>query len=140
MGGKTYGAEASPDIRRFWEHMLQRHPKERGDGRPTAEATRWHELDEFDLKISLTLGAHMVRAFIRGEAEANPEPIRKKLEPFRSELEAKLHVPMRSEERGRFFIDRLDIDLGDENNWDAASDWLFERSDLRSRLREHLGG
>ena len=130
---------ANVDVRLFWQHMLARHPKERGDGRATAEATRWHVLDEFDLIVSLTLGTHMVRVFIRGEADGNEEVIQKKLEPYETELTTTLGVPMKSDEYGRFFINRLDVDLSDETKWDEATDWLFERAEAyESALNEFL--
>ena len=128
------------DLKAFWTHMLKRHPKERGDGRPTAEGTRWHVLDEFDLRISLTAGSTGVRIFIRGDADAKASWIAKKLVGRQSDLEAALGVPMPSDEHGRFFIDRLDIDLNDAANWNAAADWLFARAEAyEAALNENLG-
>ena len=127
------------DIKRFWENMLRRHPEERRDGRATQEGTRWHELDDFDLKISLTVGSTGVRVFIRGEASANADLIRKRLAAKQAELEAELCVPMASPEHGRFFIDSLAIDLLVEANWNEAADWLFERGQTyEAALNEHL--
>ena len=128
-----------PDVKRFWQHMLKRHPQEGRDGRATAEGTRWHRLDDYGLNISLTMGSHKVRVFIRGDEDAKAAMIQKKLEPAQRQLEDRLNVSMRSEEYGRFFIDELTIDLRDERNWDAAVDWLWARGQTyEAALDEHL--
>jgi hypothetical protein len=128
-----------PQILRFWTNMLKRHRKERLDGPANQEGTRWHKLEDYGLNISLTVGSTGVRAFVRGEASVNPKSVEKKLAPFQAELEGRLGVPLHSDEPGRFFIDRLAIDLNDEANWNEAGDWLFERGQTyEAALHDHL--
>ncbi len=112
----------------FWKNMIDRHPAERGDGAPTGEGTRWHQLDDLGLIISLTVGETGARAFIRGPASAKPSTVAKRLAPAQQAVETALGVAMPSTEHGLFFVDRLAIDLRRRENWDAAADWLFERA------------
>ena len=117
-------------VRRFWAHMIRRHPRELGhDGKARAEITRWHPIDQFDLIVSITMGRKFVRVFIRGIADGKASIVRKRLEAVESELMKTLGVPLKSAEQDHFFVDRLDVDLTEETNWDAATDWLFERAE-----------
>jgi hypothetical protein len=120
---------AGPDVRRFRRHTLKRHPKGRGDGRATAKGTRWHVLEECDPIVSPTLGTHMVRVFLRGDADGDASIIQRKHEPKAAALTRLLAVPAKSEEYGRLSVDRVEVDISDEGAWDTAADWLFARAD-----------
>jgi hypothetical protein len=132
-------------IKRFWEHMIRRHPAERGDGPPVQQNSRWHTLDDLGLNISLTVGDTGARVFIRAGETTKAESSKKasltgkRLASRQAELENALGVPMETAETGYFFADRLELDLRDETNWDSAADWLFDRSQLyETALRDNL--
>lgn len=112
----------------FWKLMIARHPNEFHHGKAKPEGVRWHYLDRLPLLVSLTVGIDFVRLFIRGEENADHSALQKYLAPWESDLVPLLGVPLKTNEKGRFFSSRFDTDMTNIENWDDAADWLWKRA------------
>ncbi|WP_095204717.1 hypothetical protein [Mesorhizobium carmichaelinearum] len=129
-------------IKRFWLHMFGRHKGEMLYGKAQPVGARWHAMPELGLAISITTGIHFVRVFVRTMEGGKASKLRERLTHWQDELLPALGAPLKSPgESDRFFSSRLDLDMNDEGNWDAAADFLWDTSQRYEKaLLGTLGG
>ncbi|MFD2053738.1 hypothetical protein ACFSQT_11785 [Mesorhizobium calcicola] len=129
-------------IKRYWQHMIRRHREEIRHGLAQPRGARWHAIPELGLEISITTGIDFVRVFVRTMEGGKSSKLRERLTHWQEELVPALGAPLKSSsESDRFFSSRLDLDMNDEGNWDAAADFLWDTSQRYEKaLRETLGG
>jgi hypothetical protein len=116
--------------RDFWSFFVDRFPGELESGRPTKLSSRWHLVEGRDLNVALYLSDFGVSVFVRGP---RAEPIAKtprRLEPYRTKLEAEFRTAMlhTAENADGIFIFRADGELRDKANWPWMAEWLMKHA------------
>ncbi|MES0179688.1 hypothetical protein NKJ86_13955 [Mesorhizobium sp. M0025] len=129
-------------IKRFWLHMFGRHKGEMLHGKAQPVGARWHDLPDLGCRVTITTGIDFVRVFVRTPEGGKTSKLNERLARWQEELVPAIGAPLRSPgESDRFFSKRLDLDMNDQGNWDAAADFLWETSQRYEKsLREILGG
>lgn len=126
--------------KRFWSHYLARHPEEEKYGPVFATSSRWRELADLGVVISLYLSRNEVGIFMRGPVGTERTELAEQLEPVADQLSERLKVPMGDPARSQLFADRLPCDPHKESDWDKLVDWLFSRSsEYEEVIRDLIG-
>lgn len=118
--GLTGHRAALAEARRpFWDRYVARHPEAAGDHRKGGGTALWRLVPRGPLIVSQWIGTQGVGLFVRAQTdEPVDDLIAADTDRLRSVLGAEAGTP------GSAFGKRLDIDISDPANWDAAGDWL----------------
>jgi len=125
--------------RSFWNHYIDRYPDEERHGKPGAYSNRWRTVAECDLIISSYVSKQSVGLFIRGRRGADGRDVFDILEPHAEHLSNVTESTMNGPESDHHFSKWLQFDVLDESNWNAMSDWLYEKSSLYEKTLKELG-
>lgn len=125
--------------RRFWGHMMQRHPSEGDASVPYGANSKWRELPELRLVVAQYLSYRGPGVFIRCPRGGDDEAAAELLGAHERELSDRLGAEIGRNPR-YLFIKQLKLDLLDERHWDRSSDWLKRQADTYETVLRFVFG
>lgn len=122
--------------RKFWAHYVERvkdAPEPLRSGYWSANPRIW--VEEANLSITLCLNLQWVRLWLDGKRGEQADEVLQRISPYRNALQAA--VDKRAWRYPDWCSAGLDVDTGDEANWDEAVDFLDKQRRIYERvLRE----
>lgn len=118
----------APVRKEFWKHYLHRHPSDKALGvKVTGSPSNWLAAPgEIGVFVSLYRSKDGVGVFLRGPRGMSAAELQQKLEPYAKEF---LGLVGRCNNIGDYSNHpsiRHSVDMGLQENWDEAADWLHE--------------
>ena len=127
--------------RSFWQHYADRHPDDeiRRDYKKTV---RWHKVESAKLSIrqSLRLKRGEIGILMRGGTAESKAVFIERARPYEIALKNEVGVGPDEEwveideKKGWVAHKSLSINVSDQANWDAATDWLHEHLHIYRRI------
>jgi hypothetical protein len=113
----------------FWTYYVNRFPDEQKHGIPGGASSRWRNLSELGLTVTVYLAQEEVGVFIRGLRGASQQEVFDLLVPHADRLAEITGVTLGSPDQKYFFLKAYRCNTSDRATWDALADWLHDMAD-----------
>ncbi len=115
----------------FWTRYVTLFPNELTHEAANATSSRWRQLEDLQLAISLYLGKDEVGLFVRGpQRNANGKDVVEKLLPYSEQLSDRLGVVWQRHSNSYFWVKNYKADTSQRDRWDELCNWLHKEADI----------
>lgn len=122
----------------FWTHYVTLFSDELTQEAATGNSSRWRQLEDLQLAISLYLGKNEVGLFVRGpQKNDNGKDLVEKLLPYSKQLSDRLGVVWQQNSNGYCLQKSYKADTSQRDRWDELCSWLHKEADIyEATIRE----